>query len=106
QVDWWGRSSSSSQFLVGVADREVVVVEDVFHQVGAARAGPPEGTAPAEAGEQPGLGVGEAQQPLGGGGLVGGLAEHGSGLGVGQETGGDLAGGGAVIGLGGEIGDA
>ena len=38
--------------------------------------------------------------------LVGGLAEDDAGLGVGEEPGGDLVGGGAVVGLGAQVGQS
>lgn len=66
----------------------------------------PQRPASGEAGEDLGFHGGEAEEVFGFGDLVGGLAEQDAGLGVGEEAHGDFGGGGAVAGLGAEVGDA
>ena len=66
----------------------------------------PEGAAFGEAAEELGFAGVEAEEVAGVGELVAGLAEQHPGLGVGEQAHGDFGGGGAVVGLGAQVGEA
>jgi hypothetical protein len=75
---------------------------NVFYQCGVAAHLPDRATS-CELADEFGLGFGEPGMLDGGGDLVGGLAQDDLGGRVGDEALGDLGGGGAVVGLGGQI---